>query len=75
MLEEGRRKYGVGVAHPVCVLVDRAGTVWIDGEEKVDKLDLSVIRPLIKLFNHLYTVLTVSSTYLPLSSNVVTEFV
>ena len=60
LLEEGRKRYQIGIDHQICVLMDRAGTVWKNGKRKVDKLDMAVIPGLIQLFRHLYSVLTVS---------------
>lgn len=60
LLEEGKRLYGVGTKHELCVLLDRAGTVYKNGEPKVEKLDRSVIPALIELFRLLYSTILVS---------------
>eukprot|EP01039_Chlorochromonas_danica_P008872 gene8872-9784_t len=56
-LEEGRERFGVGVHKQICILLDRAGTVYKNGHKKVDKLDMSVIPALIELVRHLHGVL------------------
>ena len=59
VLEEGRAQYGVGVSRPVCMILDR-GPYERNGEPKVDKMDMSVIPNLVKLFQHLYSTVMVS---------------
>jgi hypothetical protein len=59
VLEQGRAEYGVGVSRPVCMLMDR-GPYERNGEPKVDKMDMSVIPNLVKLFQHLYSTVMVS---------------
>jgi len=60
LLEEGRRRFGVGLTSQVCVLLDRGGTVYKNGNIKVDVLDMKVIPSLVELFRHLYSTLMVS---------------
>ena len=57
VIEEGIRKYGVGTSRQVCVLLDRS-TYLRAGVKK--KEDMSVIPNLVKLFQHLYSTITVS---------------
>ena len=59
LLEQGRKRYGVGVSRPVCLILDR-GPYERDGEPKVDKMDMSVIPNLVKVFQHLYGTVMVS---------------
>lgn len=59
LLEEGRQRFNVGIDHQLCVLMDRAGTVYKNGKKKVDKLDMGVIPGLVQLFRHVYSTLTV----------------
>jgi hypothetical protein len=54
-LEEGKAKYGVGTERQMCLLIDRAGVVWRDGEKKKEKLDFSVVPNLVELFRHIFT--------------------
>lgn len=55
VLEDGKRRHGVGLHSQVCVLLDRGGTVWKNGYRKVDVLDMNVIPRLVDLFRHLYS--------------------
>lgn len=54
-LEEGRKLYGVGTERPMCVLLDRAGTVFRNGKKKIEKFDMAVIPNLVELFRHMYS--------------------
>ena len=53
LIEQGRKKYGVAVNRPVCLILDR-GPYERHGVPKIDKMDMSVIPNLVKLFQHLY---------------------
>ena len=44
----------------MCVLIDRAGTVYRNGQRKVEKLDMAVLPNLLELFRHMYHIFTVS---------------
>mmetsp|Transcript_25748 Transcript_25748/g.43196 ORF Transcript_25748/g.43196 Transcript_25748/m.43196 type:complete len:314 (+) Transcript_25748:91-1032(+) len=59
VLEQGRHLYGVGTERQMCVLMDRAGTVWRNGKQKEEKLDMAVVPNLVILFRHLYSTITV----------------
>lgn len=63
VLEEGRRQYGVGIERPMCVLIDRAGTVYRNGKKKIEKFDMAVIPNLLELFRHMYSTFTVGSLH------------
>jgi hypothetical protein len=43
----------------MCVLLDRAGTVYRNGKKKVEKFDMGVIPNLLDLFRHMYSTFTV----------------
>lgn len=59
ILETGRARYGVGVTHQVCLLLDRGP---VEGRrERRNERDMSVIPNLVKLFGHVYG--TVMSHY------------
>ena len=60
VLEHGKREYGVGRERGMCVLIDRAGTVFRNGVKKVEKYDLNIVPNLTKLFKHVHKVLVVS---------------
>lgn len=53
-LEEGKRKYGVGVTKQMCLILDRGGTVIRSGKKKIEKRDFSAIPNLVTLFRHLF---------------------
>ncbi|KAJ1432949.1 hypothetical protein B484DRAFT_447495 [Ochromonadaceae sp. CCMP2298] len=55
VLEEGKAKYGVGTERQMCLLMDRAGVVWRNGEKKKEKLDFAVVPNLVELFRHVVT--------------------
>jgi hypothetical protein len=59
VLEEGRRRFGVGTERQMCVLLDRAGTVFRNGKKKIEKFDMAVIPNLLELFRHMYSTFTV----------------
>lgn len=59
VLEQGKKLYGVGTERPLCVLMDRGGTVFRNGKKKVEKLDMSVMPKLVDLFRHIYHTFTV----------------
>jgi len=59
ILEQGKKLYGVGTERPLCVLMDRGGTVFRNGKKKVEKLDMSVMPKLVDLFRHIYHTFTV----------------
>ena len=59
VLEQGKKLYGVGTERPLCVLMDRAGTVFRNGKKKVEKLDMAVMPKLVDLFRHIYHTFTV----------------
>jgi len=67
VLERGREKYGVGTDKQVCLILDRTPVV-LNGVEKVDKFDMSVVPKMADLLKHLFQVLTVSKflTFVPL---------
>ena len=60
ILEEGKRLYGVGTERPMCVLMDRGGTVYRNGKKKIEKFDMSVMPKLVDLFRHVYSTFVVS---------------
>ena len=60
MLEQGRQEYGVGIDNQICLLLDRGGTVFRNGNKKQEKLDMGVIPNLVKLLRHLYGTIAVS---------------
>lgn len=68
ILEEGRRRYGVGITSPVCVLLDRGGNIIKNGNLKVDMLDMKAVPSLVELFRNLYGVLMVICLCLCLNS-------
>jgi hypothetical protein len=59
LLEKGKQLYGVGTERQMCVLLDRAGTVYRNGKKKVEKFDMGVIPNLLDLFRHMYSTFTV----------------
>lgn len=61
LLEEGRVKYGIGTTHQMCILMDRGGTVFKNGQKKLDKLDMGVIPALVDVLRHLYGTIQVRS--------------
>jgi hypothetical protein len=60
VLEKGKELYGVGTKRQMCVLMDRAGTVFRNGKKKIEKFDMNVIPNLVELFRHLHHVFMVS---------------
>jgi hypothetical protein len=54
ILEEGRQRYQVGIERQLCLLLDRGGMVYKNGEKKKEKLDMSVIPALVELIRHMY---------------------
>ena len=62
ILEEGKRLYGVGTERPVCVLMDRGGTVYRNGKKKIEKFDMGVMPKLVDLFRHVYSTFVVRFT-------------
>ncbi len=59
-LRQGERQFGIGVHKPMCVLIDRGGTVVKNGVLKREMLDMSVVPRLVELFRHLYRTVLVS---------------
>lgn len=59
LLEQGKVQYGVGTERQMCVLLDRAGTVYRNGKKKIEKFDMGVIPNLLELFRHMYSTFTV----------------
>jgi hypothetical protein len=57
LLEEGKRRYGVGVDKQCCILMDRGGTVLRTGKKKVERLDFTAIPNLLLLFRHMFNTL------------------
>eukprot|EP01038_Epipyxis_sp_PR26KG_P012754 gene12754-17100_t len=55
VIEQGRELYGVGIDKEVCVLIDRGGTVYRNGQKKQEKRDFNVIPNLVELVRHLYS--------------------
>ena len=70
MLEQGREKYGVGVSRPVCIILDR-GPYERHGEAKIDKMDMSVIPNLVKLFQLMYSTIIANYPELLQSAKIV----
>jgi hypothetical protein len=68
VLEEGRRRFGVGTERQMCVLLDRAGTVFRNGKKKIEKFDMAVIPNLLELFRHMYSTFTVRAPIVGLIS-------
>ena len=60
VLEQGKALYGVGTERGMCVLMDRAGTVFRNGKKKIEKFDMSIVPNLVDLFKHVYNTLVVS---------------
>lgn len=57
VLEEGKRRFGVGTERQMCVILDRGGTVARGGKPKIEKRDFSAIPNLVILFRHLFSTL------------------
>jgi hypothetical protein len=58
-IEEGVQQYGVGIQTQLCVLLDRGGIIMVNGQEKIEKFEFSVIPNLVSLFRYMYPVILV----------------